>query len=111
MQDYRKLVVWQKAHQLVLDVYADSATYLRHRDAWAIRDQMRSAAISIASNIAEGTGRGATLISATSSTIPWVPRTNLSMICFLPGTWSWCPCRSSASGPSRSRQSGVCCAV
>ena len=39
MQDYRKLVVWQKAHKLVLDVYADSATYLRKPDAWAVRDQ------------------------------------------------------------------------
>jgi four helix bundle protein len=57
MQDYRKLVVWQKSHELVLDVYADSAKYLRHPDAWPIRDQMRPAAISIPSNIAEGTGR------------------------------------------------------
>ena len=58
MQDYRKLVVWQKAHKLVLDVYADSAQHLRHPDAWPVRDQMRPAAISIPSNIAEGTGRG-----------------------------------------------------
>jgi four helix bundle protein len=58
MQDYRNLVVWQKAHRLVLDVYADSAQYLRHPDAWPVRDQMRPAAISIPSNIAEGTGRG-----------------------------------------------------
>lgn len=57
MQDYRKLVVWQKAHKLVLDVYADSAKHLRHPDAWPVRDQMRPAAISIPSNIAEGTGR------------------------------------------------------
>jgi four helix bundle protein len=58
MQDYRKLVVWQKAHKLVLDVSADSAQHLRHPDAWPVRDQMRPAAISIPSNIAEGTGRG-----------------------------------------------------
>jgi four helix bundle protein len=57
MQDYRKLIVWQKSHQLVLDVYADSAKHLRHPDGWPVRDQMRPAAISIASNIAEGTGR------------------------------------------------------
>ena len=57
MQDYRKLWVWQKAHSLVLDVYADSAKYLRQPDAWDIRDQMRPAAISIPSNIAEGAGR------------------------------------------------------
>ena len=58
MQDYRKLVVWQKAHKLVLDVYADSAKYLKKPDAWAVRDQLRPAAISIPSNIAEGAGRG-----------------------------------------------------
>ena len=58
MQDYRKLWVWKKAHQLVLDVYADSTKYLKVPDAWPVRDQMRPAAISIASNIAEGAGRG-----------------------------------------------------
>lgn len=58
MQDYRKLVVWQKAHRLVLDVYADSERHLRLPPAWAVRDQMTRAAISIPSNIAEGAGRG-----------------------------------------------------
>ena len=57
MQDYRKLSVWRKSHRLVLDVYADSSKYLRQPDAWPVRDQMRPAAISIPSNIAEGTGR------------------------------------------------------
>ena len=51
MQNYKKLVVWQKAHNLVLGVYADSAIYLRRRDAWPIADQIRPAAISIAANI------------------------------------------------------------
>jgi four helix bundle protein len=58
MQDYRKLVVWQKAHRLALDAYGDSAEHLRQPDAWAVRDQLRRAAISIPSNLAEGTGRG-----------------------------------------------------
>ena len=58
MQDFKKLIVWQKAHPLVLDTYADSAKHLRHPDAWPVRDQMRPAAISIPSNIAEGRGRG-----------------------------------------------------
>jgi four helix bundle protein len=58
MQDFKNLVVWQKAHRLVLEAYADCAKHLRHPDAWAIRDQLRRAAISIPSNIAEGRGRG-----------------------------------------------------
>ena len=58
MQDYRKLLVWQKAHTLALHTYADSAKYLRPPEAWPLRDQIRRAAISIPANIAEGTGRG-----------------------------------------------------
>jgi four helix bundle protein len=57
MQDYRKLFVWQKAHRLTLDVYADSAKHLTLPRAWALRDQVHRAAISIPSNIAEGAGR------------------------------------------------------
>ena len=57
MQDYRKLHVWQKAHRLALDVYATSA-YLKAPEAWAVRDQIFRAAVSVPSNIAEGSGRG-----------------------------------------------------
>src|SRR4026207_594723 len=57
MQDYRNLKVWQKAHQMTLRTYAFSAT-LTTPPAWTLRDQMIRAAISIPSNIAEGTGRG-----------------------------------------------------
>ena len=58
MQDYRKLLVWQKAHRLALDVYADSAAHLATRPAWELRSQVHRAAISIPSNLAEGAGRG-----------------------------------------------------
>ena len=57
MQDYRKLKVWQKAHSLAINTYAVSA-YFRAPEAWPLRDQMLRAAISIPSNIAEGSGRG-----------------------------------------------------
>jgi four helix bundle protein len=57
MQDYRNLVVWQKAHQLTLRTYAISAT-LTGPTAWPLRDQLIRAAISVPSNIAEGAGRG-----------------------------------------------------
>ena len=58
MQDYRKLEVWKKAHALALHAYADSAMYLRDPEGWALRDQIRRAAVSIPANIAEGAGRG-----------------------------------------------------
>jgi four helix bundle protein len=57
MQNFRKLHVWKKSHQLALDIYS-LAPQLQRREAWPLRDQMFRAAISIPSNIAEGTGRG-----------------------------------------------------
>jgi four helix bundle protein len=57
MQDYRKLQVWQRAHQLALKTYEVPA-YLLKPEAWPLRDQILRAAISIPSNIAEGAGRG-----------------------------------------------------
>jgi len=57
VQDYRKLKVWRKAHQLALNTFAISA-YFKAPEAWALRDQVLRAAISIPSNIAEGSGRG-----------------------------------------------------
>jgi four helix bundle protein len=53
VQDYRTLKVWQKAHGLALETFAVSA-YLKAPEAWALRDQVLRAAISIPSNIAEG---------------------------------------------------------
>ena len=57
MQDYRKLLVWQKSHQLALTTY-ELPAYLSKPEAWPLRDQILRAAISIPSNIAEGAGRG-----------------------------------------------------
>ena len=57
MQDYRKLLVWQKAHQLAIDTYA-LPRYFLGPEAWPLRDQIFRAAISIPSNVAEGAGRG-----------------------------------------------------
>lgn len=57
MQDYRKLHVWQKAHELAVRTYALSQ-YFRRPEAWKLRDQIFDAAVSIPANIAEGRGRG-----------------------------------------------------
>jgi four helix bundle protein len=57
MQDYRKLRVWQRAHQMAVDAYA-LPKYLRQPECWPLRDQILRAAISIQSNVAEGAGRG-----------------------------------------------------
>ena len=57
MQDYRKLRVWQGAHQLAIAAYA-LPPYLLKPECWPLRDQILRSAISIPSNIAEGAGRG-----------------------------------------------------
>ena len=50
---FEELRAWQKARRLTAMVYRRSATGPLARD-WALRDQMRRAAVSILSNIAEG---------------------------------------------------------
>jgi four helix bundle protein len=57
MQDFRKLVVWAKAHQLTLHVYRVSVKLARKQDA-GLASQLRRAAASIPANIAEGCHRG-----------------------------------------------------
>ena len=56
MKDFRKLLVWQKAHQLTLAIYHVAAT-LPREETYGLVSQMRRAASSIPSNIAEGCGR------------------------------------------------------
>ena len=53
MQDFRRLVVWQRAHAFVLDVRRATDAFPRAGHA-ALKSQIRRAAESIASNIVEG---------------------------------------------------------
>ena len=50
---FEDLIVWQKAHQFVLNVYSYTATFPRE-ELYGLTSQFRRAAISIAANIAEG---------------------------------------------------------
>jgi len=54
---YRRLVVWRRARDLAIDVYGATSSDAFRRD-WGLRDQLRRAAVSIPSNIAEGNERG-----------------------------------------------------
>jgi four helix bundle protein len=56
MQDFRKLQVWQKGHQLVLSVYRATGRFPRE-EIFALTNQTRRSAVSICANIAEGCGR------------------------------------------------------
>ncbi|MBK5965625.1 four helix bundle protein [Thiocystis minor] len=57
MRDYRKLSVWTSAHLLALSVY-DATKGFPADERFGLSAQMRRAAVSIPSNIAEGCGRG-----------------------------------------------------
>ncbi len=56
MVDYKKYHVWQRSHQLVLDVYRSTSTFPKS-EMFTIVPQINRAAISIPTNIAEGCGR------------------------------------------------------
>lgn len=56
MQDFKKLKVWEKAHQLTLEVYSASKKFPRD-ELFALTSQVRRASSSVAANIAEGSGR------------------------------------------------------
>ena len=56
MRDFHELKVWEKAHQLVLAVYRISHSFPQN-EIYALTSQIRRAAISVTSNIAEGCGR------------------------------------------------------
>lgn len=52
-KNFQELVVWQKAHALVLLVYRVSEAFPRH-ELFALTAQLRRAAVSVPANIAEG---------------------------------------------------------
>ena len=56
MQNYKDLLVWKKAHQLTLEIYKTVSTYPKE-EIYSLVSQLKRTSSSIATNIAEGTGR------------------------------------------------------
>jgi four helix bundle protein len=54
--NFRDLKVWEKAHQVTLDVYKATALFPRD-EMYGLTGQLRRASASIPTNIAEGSGR------------------------------------------------------
>lgn len=54
---YRDLKVWKKSVDLAVQVYGFTSEFPRH-EIYGLSSQMRRAAVSVASNIAEGSARG-----------------------------------------------------
>src|SRR5215831_4072934 len=56
MKDFRDFKVWEKAHELVLQIYKCSADFPK-QEIFGLVSQMRRCSSSIPANIAEGCGR------------------------------------------------------
>ncbi len=59
IKSYRDLIVWQKAMDLVEDVYKKTKGFPRE-ELYGLTSQLRRAVVSVPSNIAEGQGRNST---------------------------------------------------
>ena len=56
MKDFRDLNVWNRAHQLTLEVYGATRRFPRE-ELYGLTSQIRRCSTSVAANIAEGCGR------------------------------------------------------
>ena len=56
MRDFHKLVIWEKSHQLTLDIYKLTQQFPKE-ELFGLTSQIRRAISSVPTNIAEGCGR------------------------------------------------------
>lgn len=56
MKNYKNLVVWKKAHETVVEVYRVSKSFPKEEQ-YGLTSQIRRAAMSVPTNIAEGCGK------------------------------------------------------
>jgi len=59
VQSYRQLITWQKAMELVKQIYNLTKSFPKE-EIYGLTSQIRRAAVSVPSNIAEGQGRDST---------------------------------------------------
>ena len=57
MRAFRELKVWQKGHELTLDIYRAVRTFPKD-EMYGLTSQLRRSAVSVPANIAEGCARG-----------------------------------------------------
>jgi four helix bundle protein len=55
-ESFKDLIVWQKSYKLVLEIYTITSSFPKS-EVYGLSQQMRKAAVSVPSNIAEGYGR------------------------------------------------------
>lgn len=56
MRNYKNFLVWQKSHQLTLDIYKTTVSFPKD-EIFGLISQMKRSSSSIPTNIAEGCGR------------------------------------------------------
>ena len=56
MQDFKKLKVWEKSHELALLIYKETSTFPKE-ELFGLTSQIRRSTVSIPANIAEGCGK------------------------------------------------------
>ena len=59
VKNFRELIIWQRAMDFVVEVYR-IVKLLPKEETYALSDQLRRAAVSVPSNIAEGQARAST---------------------------------------------------
>ena len=59
LKNYKELKVWQKAYQLCVEIYKITKNFPKE-ERYGLTSQIRRAAVSVPSNIAEGYGRKTT---------------------------------------------------
>ena len=59
LKNYKDLKVWQRSYQLCLEIYGITKSFSRE-ELYGLTSQIRRAAVSVPSNIAEGYGRKTT---------------------------------------------------
>jgi four helix bundle protein len=56
-RDFRKIIAWQKADDLTVEIYKATARYFPPVERFGLPSQICRAAVSVAANLAEGSGR------------------------------------------------------
>jgi four helix bundle protein len=56
MKDFRRLIVWEKSHALVLAIYKATQSFPKN-ELYGVTSQIQRAAVSVPTNIAEGCGK------------------------------------------------------
>ena len=77
---YRDLIAWRKATDLALEIYRATQKFPKDK-LYGLTSQMRRAAVSVASNIAEGKGRDSRRNLRSSCIVLGVPCSNSKPNC------------------------------